>query len=1521
MRILILLSIFNYILLIDENYNYYSDFFINNTGIRSNFLSLTLNSGQLFFLLSNSIYEFQNDFNYIDSIDDLNEYSDISYLTLNGHNYLYILHSNNALLSYLDYYLENEEEDNGVSRRLSNRKLSNYYENYNSSNKFKSTISKIKIEENEFIILTYTDINETNKTLIYNLLKYEEDIQSNPIEYPPLLIEYNSLPIYPLLYACDTFINNSLIFCSYYNNTIYGQLIDNNFEIKLYKQLFDDKYYTFTNMKFYKYDDKTAILLCQNKTQLYLSKNYIVNDTYFTNSTIGPFTHPSQNSLFSVSLALVKISDILNIFLAIYNNNEFKILWIKENSSIDALYINITNTQVLNISYIDLKIYDDKYYLFYLIKEDEEQENIERRLSDIYDFKLKYFLLQFPENKMDCRILTRNFYSNELKVISLNDFFINNPFKLSTFKFNNTNSAYIIESHFDEETNNLNNSSLEITSPNNGIGYTLKFYNEFLKNDSYSILYTNNKCYFILNTCYKGCYNCTQYSNLESEQYCIECLKSSNYYPYYSNTSQCLLNNQTYSKMFFHSELEYFFDCYSTCLSCSKRGNVNEHNCDECLDENYNMSYTKNGYCNLCEDNKTSLWIYDINSKIGKCLYNVNYCSDYNTTFSNRIYDTNECVENCPDNYPILFNEVCYDKCYTENTVINGTTCKCKDNMLWYKNKDLKNYVTCLDSDTCLEGYNFFIPDTLECVVKCPEKDYNYVFNHECLKECPYGTYESLISDNIYECLCINPFYIDDSNGLIKCSMDKNCPINKKYYIVSTNECVSNCSEHGYVYFENTCLKSCPENYFLYYDKCSILDNLNDFVNEYILDIHNNYNYIVRDNFIALTYKNNINNASFFHQETLIGLDLTNCLKKIVNTYELDNDYTFIIYNYNIILNTHIVYQIEYKIFFNNGTLIDLNICKGISISMSFPIDLEKSNINKEKMYDLSKYGYDIFNSSDKFYINICSHYTDGNKTDVPLEYRKMEYYQNVSFCEENCIYNKFNTTSLTVDCLCLTKTEFNTSNSSNYVNNSISNEFKKIIKHTNIKVIYCYNEVFKLKNFFINYGNLLVLFFFVLEIILYILFIKTGIKPLLKQINSYLKNKTFNEDKDNNETNLNKSIKISNSKKEKTNKNNNSNNINNNDDNLSYNYLKPSNPNKKKTKNKKVKFQNLDNNNMSDSNFSSQIDHQDSKKNELKDNNSNFILINKEIEKLITYKDNNLKINKKKHRILFKKTDRNLNKSIISQKNQIKISNFNTLNPSKMPIKIKPIITEIKLKLKRKLSLQSEKVDFDKTFYDEELNKMDYNNSIKYDKRNFIQYYLSFLKYQQLILFTFYVKTDLNIKILKICLFLFSFILYLTFNALFFNDDTMNYYYKKKGKYQFLYSLPKNICSSLCCALINFLLQMLALNKNLIEKEKKKITNIQKEINYLKRCIKIKIILFFLLLFILLLIFWYYISAFCIVFRNTQKNLMKNCIVSFLISMVSPFIICLIAAFFRKIAINKKEKISFFISKMLISF
>ena len=135
--------------------------------------------------------------------------------------------------------------------------------------------------------------------------------------------------------------------------------------------------------------------------------------------------------------------------------------------------------------------------------------------------------------------------------------------------------------NFDNETNDLNSSYINIIAPNNGIGY-IKFYNELFKNDTY----LNNKGYFILNTCYKGCYNCKNYSNLESEQYCIECLKISNYYPYHPKPSQCFLNNQTYSKIFFNNESEYFFDCYSTCLSCSEEGNVNEHNCDVCLDGN-----------------------------------------------------------------------------------------------------------------------------------------------------------------------------------------------------------------------------------------------------------------------------------------------------------------------------------------------------------------------------------------------------------------------------------------------------------------------------------------------------------------------------------------------------------------------------------------------------------------------------------------------------------------------------------------------------------------------------------------------------------------------------------------------------------------------------------------------------------------------------------------------------------------------------------------------------------------------
>ena len=74
---------------------------------------------------------------------------------------------------------------------------------------------------------------------------------------------------------------------------------------------------------------------------------------------------------------------------------------------------------------------------------------------------------------------------------------------------------------------------------------------------------------------------------------------------------------------------------------------------------------------------------------------------------------------------------------------------------------------------------------------------------------------------------------------------------------------------------------------------------------------------------------------------------------------------------------------------------------------------------------------------------------------------------------------------------------------------------------------------------------------------------------------------------------------------------------------------------------------------------------------------------------------------------------------------------------------------------------------------------------------------------------------------------------------------------------------------------------------------------------------LKIKFVFYFILSFILLIAFWYYISMFDAVYRNTQYLLLKDTIMGFALSMVTPFIIYLIPGIFRipALAVTQENK------------
>ena len=75
----------------------------------------------------------------------------------------------------------------------------------------------------------------------------------------------------------------------------------------------------------------------------------------------------------------------------------------------------------------------------------------------------------------------------------------------------------------------------------------------------------------------------------------------------------------------------------------------------------------------------------------------------------------------------------------------------------------------------------------------------------------------------------------------------------------------------------------------------------------------------------------------------------------------------------------------------------------------------------------------------------------------------------------------------------------------------------------------------------------------------------------------------------------------------------------------------------------------------------------------------------------------------------------------------------------------------------------------------DFELNSLEYKEALILDHRTFMEYYISMIKNNHPIFFSFSTYIDYNSRIIKIFLFFFSFSLDFSINALFFNDDTMH--------------------------------------------------------------------------------------------------------------------------------------------------
>ena len=191
-------------------------------------------------------------------------------------------------------------------------------------------------------------------------------------------------------------------------------------------------------------------------------------------------------------------------------------------------------------------------------------------------------------------------------------------------------------------------------------------------------------------------------------------------------------------------------------------------------------------------------------------------------------------------------------------------------------------------------------------------------------------------------------------------------------------------------------------------------------------------------------------------------------------------------------------------------------------------------------------------------------------------------------------------------------------------------------------------------------------------------------------------------------------------------------------------------------------------------------------------------------------------------------------------------------------------------------------------------------------DKRTYLEYYISILKRKQILIFTFYTNNDYNLRSMKISLFLFSFALNYAVNTLFYNDNSMHKIYEEKGAYNIWYQMTNILYTAFISEIIIYFFEYLALTEDNIIQLIKNISLVKTM--KLRKCIKLKFILYYIFNFSFLLLFWSYISCFCLVYKNSQTHVIKDSFFSFGISSLYPIGLSLLPGILRIIALRAKK-------------
>ena len=842
-------------------------------------------------------------------------------------------------------------------------------------------------------------------------------------------------------------------------------------------------------------------------------------------------------------------------------------------------------------------------------------------------------------------------------------------------------------------------------------------------------------------------------------------------------------------------------------------------------------------------------------SKLNSLCISCNTEGGYYPIYYNYYYD------NSKENIKPYLNE--YIECYNQDTIPSN----------YYLNSKLQAYEKCYES--CKTCHEYGDQNNNNCDT-CID---NYIFKPEvdssknCILKCQY-------------------YYYYNSVGEYACTEYNLCPEQFNLAIEDKKKCVSDCNKDGNFKYQynGECYDRCPKNTKIIessnicrdnnIDKCTLtikytqikgsninINMINELVKRFVKEYSYTQNHVsqfIADNYVILLYRNKSCLPEFHLNSSII--DLESCVSKIDGLYHISSPLIAVIDKMGAYKNPSFYYS-----FYNpdNGEKLYAYLCDNIPIKVKKNV----SSLYPRGGYDwLTRQNIDVFFANDSFFIDICSHYESINKKDIILVDRIKMFYINSFICDNNCVYNGTDYTTLTTTCIC-NFSEANiyliNINLDNFIKMGedkvieiYSNIFSKLEKYK-IFFVSCFRDVFTFKYFIRNYGGFIILILILIQVICLILLASSC---FFNKLNQFI-------------------ISVTNSYT---------------------NYLKKIHRMKRDIQYKKNSIKSNLNNETNDGNYKSGLI-ENSKRQESR----NFKNVDAK-EKF----DNSLTSNNNTKKVF--ETSELVSKRMNEKPNYKR--HYNRRNNATLDINN---IDYFDKYYKTNSFNEIDMRDYLYTSPDE----MSFNNSIKKDKRTFCTMLLNRIVKKQIIAYTFFMIDEtipIYLKIISMTLYIDIF--FLSIAILYFPSEiSLKFilYSADKKAYKrmvIIFALLKVTYSFLIATGIRFLMELFFANnitiKKVLKREKDDEKVLRNEINNLIICIKIRYIFFIIIDLIIMIVSWYYICCFNNVYSYTRIEWLVISIIAIFGSQFLLIIISFIETCFRFVAIKLKCEFFFYISE-----